>query len=239
MRAHKTRSTYQPASVRYKGAAWNTSPYDEVSKSFGGPQMSSYKIIHEAHASIGNLILRKIRETTDHNPTLVTSPPRFGALDELTDAFVSVYLRRVGPDEEGLGGNAGWGYVEQVDGQEVMRRGPTFTRLDFLISTWSKNEKTEHELLASVMQTIIDHPVLKGTQLEGESFQGDEELPLIMSSKLSDDVLARFWSSVNQPIRPAIECWTTVPLHPSKRMPVNKRVIDNEIRTGLKRNDNE
>lgn len=198
--------------------------------------MSSYKIIHEAHASLGNLILRRVQETTDYKPTLVTSAPRFGAIDQAT-CFISVYLRRVGPDEEGLNGNAGHGYIEEVEGQKVWIRGPIFTRLDFLISTWGDNEKMEHELLASVMQTIADHPVLTGELLKGDSFRKDEELPLIMSNKLSDDVLSRFWSSVNQPMRPAVECWTTVPLYPSERRPLNKSVIDRDIRTGFHHGD--
>jgi hypothetical protein len=65
-------------------------------------------------------------------------------------------------------------------------------------------------------------------QLKGESFDNDFELPVSLSSRLDEGTLARFWGSLNQPIRPAVQAWTTVPivsekLHPFRR--VEERIL--------------
>ena len=39
-----------------------------------------------------------------------------------------------------------------------------------------------------------------------------------MSQKLDEGVLSRFWASLNQPLKPAIQCWTTVPIYPTSEV---------------------
>jgi hypothetical protein len=38
-----------------------------------------------------------------------------------------------------------------------------------------------------------------------------------------------FWASLNQPLKPAIQCWTTVPILPSPTTPVT-RVVEKDVR---------
>ena len=49
------------------------------------------------------------------------------------------------------------------------------------------------------------------------------------AQKLDETVLSRFWSSLNQPLKPAIQCWTTIPLYPSTTRPI-QRVREREVR---------
>jgi hypothetical protein len=37
-----------------------------------------------------------------------------------------------------------------------------------------------------------------------------------MSARLDEGTLARFWGSLNQPVRPAVQAWTAVPILPEK-----------------------
>jgi hypothetical protein len=49
--------------------------------------------------------------------------------------------------------------------------------------------------------------------MAGEELTG---LPLILNARMDEGTLARFWGSLNQPIRPAIQFWTAVPIMPEK-----------------------
>jgi len=71
--------------------------------------------------------------------------------------------------------------------------------------------------------------VLRGEQLKGESFASDDYLPIFLSQKLDEGVLTRFWTSLNQPLKPAIQAWTTIPLFSDRSVPI-KRVVDREVR---------
>jgi len=50
-----------------------------------------------------------------------------------------------------------------------------------------------------------------------------------LSQKLDETVLSRFWSSLNQPLKPAIQCWTTIPIYSSRSRQV-QRVVEREVR---------
>ena len=75
----------------------------------------------------------------------------------------------------------------------------------------------------------MEHPTLSGANLKGESFAPDDYIPLLLSQKLDETVLSRFWSSLNQPLKPAIQCWTTIPLFPTTGRPI-QRVREREVR---------
>ena len=55
------------------------------------------------------------------------------------------------------------------------------------------------------------------------------EIPLLLSQKLDEGVLSRFWASLYQPLKPAIQCWTTVPILPSREYEIT-RVIEKDVR---------
>ena len=117
------------------------------------------------------------------------------------------------------------------DGQvrEVARDLPMWLRLDYLISCWAQTPEEEQLLLGATIKTIMEHPTIRGADLKGESFEPDDYLPLLLSQKLDETVLSRFWSSLNQPLKPAVQCWTTIPLYPTTARPIT-RVREREVR---------
>jgi len=56
-----------------------------------------------------------------------------------------------------------------------------------------------------------------------------KEVPLLLSQRLDEGVLSRFWASLNQPLKPAIQCWTTIPIYPSPHDEVH-RVMERDVR---------
>ncbi len=66
--------------------------------------------------------------------------------------------------------------------------------------------------------------MLDGERLRGQSFLFEEkfDLPLSISARLDEGTLARFWGSLNQPIRPAIQLWTLLPILPERLEPFSR-----------------
>ena len=86
----------------------------------------------------------------------------------------------------------------------------------------AQTPEDEQLLCGLLLRTIIDNAEitkekLKGTTFE-ESMHGYEftGLPLILNTRMDEGTLARFWGSLNQPIRPAVQFWTAVPIVPEK-----------------------
>ena len=69
--------------------------------------------------------------------------------------------------------------------------------------------------MGGAIKGLLENPTIRGAELKGDSWKSDDFLPLSLSQKLDEGVLSRFWASINQPMKPAIQCWTTVPIYPS------------------------
>ena len=83
--------------------------------------------------------------------------------------------------------------------------------------------------MGAAIKGILEHPTMKGAELKGDSLLSVTEIPLLLSQRLDEGVLSRFWASLNQPLKPAIQCWTTVPIYPIKEEPIT-RVQERDVR---------
>jgi hypothetical protein len=108
--------------------------------------------------------------------------------------------------------------IPQEDGtiKEFMRRRRLWVRLDYLMSAWAQTPEDEQLLLGLIIRTVMENPELSREKLKGQSFEDDFKLNILMSARLDEGTLARFWGSLNQPVRPAIQAWTAIPILPEK-----------------------
>jgi len=192
-----------------------------------------HHIIKESSESLSQLLLGEFKAAGYKRVHIVANAPKPDQIEGKLPA-VCVYLYQLGLDWEG-----GMAHrkaqeileVKQPDGTilEQMRDAPMSVRLDYLISTWAQTPEDEQLLLGLAIKCLIEWPVLAGEQLKGDSFEPEYEMPLSIAARLDEGTLARFWGSLNQPIRPAIQCWTVVPIYPEK-LESFKRVKDRGVR---------
>ena len=84
--------------------------------------------------------------------------------------------------------------------------------------------------MGAAIKGILEHPTMKDNEFKGESLRSSvTEIPLLLSQKLDEGVLSRFWASLNQPLKPAIQCWTTIPIYPMKSEQIT-RVQERDVR---------
>jgi len=194
---------------------------------------AQYHILKETSQTIGELLKQQYKQVGYKRVHLVVAAPKQENIEGKLPA-VSVYLYNVTLDEEGISNNRTGQFIDEEidsDGQlrEVARDMPLWLRLDYLISCWAQTPEEEQLLLGATIRAILEHPTLSGANLKGESFAPDDYIPLLLSQKLDETVLSRFWSSLNQPLKPAIQCWTTIPLFPTTGRPI-QRVREREVR---------
>jgi hypothetical protein len=191
----------------------------------------NHHIIKETSDTLSQLLTTQFKESGYKRVHIIVNAPKPDAIEGKLPA-VCVYLYQVALDEEGLDSHVRSEIVEvkQPDGtiKEMMRRAPLWVRLDYLISTWAQNPEDEQLLLGLAVQCVMENPVLEKDRLKGESFThlGDDfYLPVTLSTRLDEGTLARFWGSLNQPVRPAFNMWTSVPMH-SDKFADFKRVLE-------------
>lgn len=198
-----------------------------------GTAAGQHHVIKEAGESLGQLLQAVFKENGYKRVHLVVAAPKQEAIEGKLPA-VCVYLYNISLDEESLGNHRTGSFIETVVGsdgrtREVAREMPLWVRLDYLISTWAQTPEEEQLLMGGAIKGLLEHPTLKGPELKGESWQADDYIPISLSQKLDEGVLSRFWSSINQPLKPAIQCWTTVPIYPAGEVEI-RRVQEKDVR---------
>jgi len=192
-----------------------------------------HHIIKETSDSICRLLQDEFKRAGYKRVHIVDEAPKPDAIEGKLPA-VSVYLYQVSLDNEGVDGHIHSEYVEveKDDGtiEEFRRRRRLWIRLDYLVSTWAQTPEDEQLLLGLAIRTIMENTTIPKERLRGGSFDKDfDQLHILLSSRLDEGTLARFWGSLNQPVRPAIQAWTAVPIVPEKMEPfrrVEERLLE-------------
>ena len=55
------------------------------------------------------------------------------------------------------------------------------------------------------LRPVMENPSMGKEKLRGGSFEDWFKLNVLLSTRLDEGTLARFWGSLNQPIRPALQ----------------------------------
>lgn len=178
-----------------------------------------HHIIKETSDAVSRLLQDEFKRNGYKRVHIIEEAPKPDAVEGKLPA-VSVYLYQVSLDPVGVDGNIHNEVVTVENEQGIMeeyhRRRRLWIRLDYLISTWAQTPEDEQLLLGLVIRTIMENPAIEGERLRGESFEKDFQLGLLLSSRLDEGTLARFWGSLSQPVRPAVQAWTSIPIIPEK-----------------------
>jgi hypothetical protein len=185
-----------------------------------------HHIIKETSDSLSRLLQDEFKRNGYKRVHIVDQAPKPDAVEGKLPA-VSVYLYQVALDPEGMHSNLASEIVEvsQEDGtvKEYFRRRRLWIRLDYLVSAWAQTPEDEQLLLGLIIRTMIDNEAVPREKLRGATFEDDFVLPLSLSTRLDEGTLSRFWGSLNQPVRPAVQIFTTIPVIP-ERLDEFKRV---------------
>lgn len=196
---------------------------------------AQHQIIKETTETIVHLLTNVFKDHGYKRVHVIVEAPKPDAIEGKLPA-VCCYLYQIGPDWEGVGLGNDFQRVQKIrtpEGKviEVTQKPPTWVRLDFLISTWAQTPEDEQLLLGLAIKCLNDTHYLEGDDLKGDAFPPGYDLPISLAGRLDEGTLARFWGSLNQPIRPALNCWTVVPIMSDIQTPfkrVEERVIGYE-----------
>jgi len=190
-----------------------------------------HHIIKDTSQTLSKLLQDEFKRNGYKRVHIVEKAPKPDEIEGHLPA-VSVYLYQMSIDPEGTDHTPHSELVEVVqdDGtiKEFFRRRRLWVRLDYLLSAWAQTPEDEQLLLGLMIRTIMENPELTREKLKGGSWEEDFKLHTMLSSRLDEGTLARFWGSLNQPVRPAVQAWTAIPILP-ERLEEFKRVQERKL----------
>jgi uncharacterized protein DUF4255 len=196
-----------------------------------GSVTPQHHIIKETSETLSRLLQDEFKRNGYKRVHIVEQAPKPDAIEGKLPA-VSVYLYQMSIDPEGYDSTPSAELVEvpQDDGtiKEFFRRRRLWVRLDYLMSAWAQTPEDEQLLLGLIIRTVMENPEIPRDRLKGQSFEDDFKLNVLLSARLDEGTLARFWGSLNQPVRPAVQAWTAIPILP-ERLEEFKRVQTRQL----------
>jgi hypothetical protein len=152
--------------------------------------MSRFAAIEAASETLRGLIKPHVDEIVANANVTLKSP------DELAGATkaLSLWLYRVSRDPDVLNQPP-----ERLQSGQVERHLLPLD-LHYLITPLTSQPVLAHDLLGRAMQTLNDHPVLRGADLKAPLDRSRDELRIFLEP-LSVEDLTRLWTSSRQPFR--------------------------------------
>jgi hypothetical protein len=190
-----------------------------------------HHIIKETSETLSRLFQDEFKRNGYKRVHIVEQAPKPDQIEGKLPA-VSVYLYQISIDPDGFDANVHNEIVEveQADGstKEFTRRRRLWVRLDYLFSAWAQTPEDEQLLLGLIIRTVMENPEMGPERLKGGSFEPDFLLNLQLAARLDEGTLSRFWGSLNQPVRPAVQAWSAIPILP-ERLEEFKRVQTRQL----------
>jgi hypothetical protein len=95
-------------------------------------------------------------------------------------------------------------HVREVVPPDVrIRKPPAALMLRYMMTPWSGDRLTDHKIMGRVVQTLYDHAIIAGPDLQGGLAGTDAALKITMAPISLED-RARVWFSVQKPYRLSI-----------------------------------
>jgi uncharacterized protein DUF4255 len=175
-----------------------------------------HHIIKETTDTLVDLLTETFKEAGYKRVHIIVEAPKPEAIEGKQPA-VCLYMYQVSPDWEGVALADEYVHSARYVNEkgrvvEVKQDPPAWVRLDYVISTWAQTPEDEQLLMGLSIKCLTEVKTLSGDKLKGESFPHEYELPLMLHGRMDEGTQARFWGSLNQPIRPALSMFTIVPI---------------------------
>ena len=100
------------------------------------------------------------------------------------------------------------------DGMSAQKRSPYRVDCFYLLTAWANDPGDEHRLLSRAMLALLRNPILPEAHLQGRMQAHPFKVPLRIGDPETLRNPSDLWSALDNDLRPALVCQTTVALDP-------------------------
>jgi len=186
-------------------------------------------VIDEVDAALARLLKRDLGKGVE----VGFEPPSAGwAGKQRKTPLLDVHLFEV--REETVMRAGGPGTVERQNGGGFARRNePRWFRLSYWLSSWAADVSAEHELLARTLSALAAYDALPPDVIKGDLARLDRPVRMAVATPPAGDAhVATVWSSLDVPMRAALELAVIAPLEIPDRDENWKPVFDRRLKVG-------
>jgi hypothetical protein len=166
--------------------------------------MSQFEVIKDIGETLKELLKGSFKTAGFTTVTVSTDKPKKDNIKSLPTLSCYLYHVAVAPGYRERSDHLVTTYGKEGNLVEYYQDAPIYLMAQYIISVWGNSPNEENLLLGLVVKTFLEHPILMGEVLKGDSFFPDEKLNLFpnLGSDFNDSL--SFWRSLNEEVRPSL-----------------------------------
>jgi hypothetical protein len=106
---------------------------------------------------------------------------------------------------------------------------PLYMFAHFIVDVWGNSPNEENLLLGLAIKTILEHPVVEGELLKGESFYPDDKINIYPNLQADFNDVLSFWRSLNEEVRPSIYYYVRFRIESERKTSEVRRVTGRDF----------
>ena len=156
--------------------------------------MATQDVIRDVGSTLVFLLRSGVDTLVEPENIYLSRPDGFQDYQNSSNNAITIFLHRVAINPQMRNGPQ----RTLADGRKTRPLLPI--ELSFLITPWAPDLSNEYQIIGRILRTFYDNGELGSTQLQGDSWEPDDSIQIIMESLPMDDHY-RIWDSSNQPYR--------------------------------------
>jgi len=194
--------------------------------------MSQFEVIKDIAETVKELLEKAYKKTGFTTVTVSTDKPKKDNIKNLPTVNCYLYHVSFAPGYKERSPNLVTSYNKDGDIVEFYQDAPLYLFAHLMLSVWGNSPNEENLLLGLAIKTFVEHPIIQGELLKGDSFYPDDRLNLYPHlGKDFNDTLG-FWRSMSEEVRPVMFYFVKFRIDSERRSKEIKRVTGKDFAIG-------
>lgn len=191
--------------------------------------MSQFEVIRDIGESLKKVLETSFKDAGFTTVTVSNDRPKKENIKSLP--FLSCYMYHVGfaPGYKERTDHLVTSYSKDGRVVEYYQDAPAYLHAQFILSVFGNTPSEENLLLGLVVKTFLEHPILHGDQLKGDSFFPDDKVNLFPNLQADFNDTLAFWRSLSEEVRPSLFYYTKVRIESERRSEELPRVTGRDL----------
>ena len=194
--------------------------------------MSQFEVIKDINETLKELLKESFKSAGFTTVSVSTDRPKKDNIKNMPT--VSCYMYHVGfhPGYKERTDTLVSSYDRQGNIVEYYQDAPVYLFAHFIISVWGNSPNEENLLLGLAIKTVLEHPVMTGELLKGDSWYPDDKVNVYPNIQADFNDTLSFWRSLNEELRPSIYYFVRFRIESDRKSSEVRRVIGKDFALG-------
>lgn len=197
--------------------------------------MSQFEVIRDIGETVKSLLEDSFKATGFTTVNISVDKPKKDNIKNLPT--VNFYMYHLAWDSRYRERTQGLVSTYTRDGRivEYYRDAPAILLAHYILSVWGNSPAEENLLTGLAVKTLLEHPILTGDLLKGDSFKPTNKINVYPHLQSDFNDLLSFWRSMNEELRPAVFYFVRFHIESERKSPEVKRVAGRDFAVTRKR----